>query len=111
MGTTNGNKVYDDLIIGKNGVAINIVWYDRKEADSELLYQISQDYPKPVIQRHDCLLLVKFTMTQVGGSDAGIIREQRSTNTEYRYMEWYRAESMRVWKMGEDVYGNALSKK
>ena len=99
------------MIIGKNGVAINIVWYDMKEADLELLYQISQDYPKPVIQLHDCLILVKFTMTQVGGSDAGIIQEQRSKNTEDRYKEWYRAESMRVWKMGEDVYENALSKK
>ena len=89
---TNSVMVVDGMRIKKGEVAMNIIWYEKIDLDSEDLdYHISRHETHPIVQRSRSLLHAQFDIPRMIGRDNPVPRhrERRATSQAVSLGEYY----------------------
>ena len=107
------NKSVPGTVVGKNEVALNVIWYEQTQVGSCLEYHVSREYPCAFPQNFKYLVHSKFHMQKVQGKTIrgpkpGIFDGPDLSKLPNREMDWYLKEYPLVWRMDQGVYDQVL---
>lgn len=117
---TRGTRTIGDIEIGRNEVAMNILWYERRGEGR--VYNFPEDNIRPIVQCNRYLIMAGIKPTQIHGQYNRVQMPRRrvaSSAGEYarpqldlqeRESGWYRRETNCVYEISEVHYNDALSK-
>ena len=118
-------KYPSDVVVGRNEVAVFVMWYEKIDINSDSLdYQISRDIMKPVVQNNRCLIHAGFEMHRMNGKNNPVPKQRTSTRStkvlgvystarrgnQTSHDEWHDKEFELEWKMDMDDRIIALSR-
>ncbi|KAL7549077.1 hypothetical protein ACHAWF_012345 [Thalassiosira exigua] len=112
--SSNRIKNYEGVQIGKNEVAIFVMWYDKIDLASSIQdYYVSRTITKAIVQNNRYFVYGGFEMHRLLG-DSNPAPKFRSgarvNDIDKRSDEWHDREYGLVWRMDERVRSEALSR-
>ena len=105
--------------IGRNEVAMNIMWYEKMDISLDALdYQVSRSFTSPIVQNNKYFIPITVNMHRVLGGSNPVPKLRTSArsnmsisaNTEARNNAWHDKEFGLRWKMDNIVRESALSR-